>query len=115
MLTHITPIEVVNGGVVCPNLYPVELTCVGIDVSFLRWERNGTMIGTFTGLDSKGGILRRDPFTIFLDSITNVGGRANMTSRLVGNVSNLISGNRITCADIGDENAVTLSYRLKGK
>ena len=93
----------------------MEFTCVGINVGFLRWERNGTGVGTFTGRDSEGTIMHQDPFTFVLDFVENIDGRANMTSTLVGNISSLVSGDRITCADIGDEMAISLNYTLKGK
>ena len=101
---------------VCPNLHPVEFTCVGVEVSFLDWRRNEISIGIFTSISNEGVVLQPEgPFTLFLDSITKGGGRANMTSRLVGGISNLISGDRINCTELeGRNNTRTLNYTMRG-
>ena len=96
-VTRITPNDALAGGVVCPNLYPVEVTCVGVEVNFLQWQRNGISIGAFTSASNKGDFLPIGALTLFLDSITTRNSMANMTSRLVGNTSNFISSDRITC------------------
>ena len=115
-LTRVTPTDVINGGVVCPNLYPVEFTCVGVEVSFLEWRRNEISIGVFTGNFNDGDILQPEgPLVLFLDSITRRGDRATITSRLVGNISNLINGDRIRCIELGDrEDTGTLDYMTRG-
>lgn len=115
-LTSITPGDIVNGGVVCPNLYPVEITCVGVEVTLLEWERNENRLNIFTAEDNEGRVLQPEgPFTLFLDSISRQNSRANMTSRLVSNISNLMSGDRIICGELANTEAtVVLSYTLKG-
>ena len=116
-LTRITPIDVVNGGVVCPNLHPVEFTCVGVEVDLLLWQRNGNRIGVFTTFAEEGDVLQpAGPLTLILDSITKSGGpTVNVTSRLVGNISDLISGDRITCiASMDRMDTETLNYTLRG-
>ena len=97
----------------------MEFTCFGIEVSFLQWQRNGTSLGAFTSASSEDDFQREGPFTLFLDSITTRATVANMTFRLVVNISNLISGDRITCVGAGSTNTVTndtviLNYLLRG-
>ena len=113
----VTPNNILLGGVVCPNLYPVEFTCVGVEVGLLGWRRNGINIGgTFTaGFSSEGNFQQVQGFTLFLDSITTRNSVANMTSRLVGNSSNLMSGDRITCVGTGSEDTAILNFSLRGK
>ena len=115
-IDHITPNNILLGGVVCPNLYPVEFTCIGIEVGGLVWRRNRTNIGGafVAGISSEGNSQQAQGFILFLDSITTRNSVANMTSRLVGNISNLISGDRITCAGTGLEDTAILNYLLRG-
>ena len=116
-LIRITPNDVLNGGLICPNSYPVEFTCIGIEVSFLLWQRNRTSLGAFTGSSSEDDFQREGPFTLFLDSIATRANVANMTSRLAVNISNLISGDRIICVGAGSTNTndtVILNYSLRG-
>ena len=47
-----------------------------------------------------GDVQEEDSFTLILDSITTRSGVANMTSRLVTNISNLNSGDRIGCHSV---------------
>ena len=53
-----------------------------------------------------------NPFTIFLD--INTGDPANMTSRLVFNASDVMSGDTIDCITNRGGRTVTLSYQTKG-
>ena len=100
-LTRISLSNIIDGGVICPNFYPVEITCVGIEVYFLQWQRNGTNIGgSFTSASNNGQVQPEDLFTLILDSITtriitNNIMVANMTSRLKTNISNVNSGDII--------------------
>jgi hypothetical protein len=112
-LTRITPNEIINGGTVCP-LYPVEITCVGIEVTLLQWRRNEVNIGgAFSIAFNSGDVQRVDSFTLILDSITTRNIVANITSRLVTNISNLISGDTIGCVAIMQDTR-TLNYILRG-
>ena len=101
---------------ICPNIQLVEITCVCIEVTVLQWQRNGSSIGGgFTFASDTGDIQPVGPFTLILDSITirnNI--VSNMTSRLIANVSNLISGDRIGCIAIGMQDARTLNYIARG-
>ena len=93
----------------------MEFTCVGVEVSFLEWRINEMRIDIITGNSNEGAVLQHGPFTLFLDSITRRGGRANMTSRLIASISNLIIGNTIRCTELGDlEHTRILNYSVKG-
>ena len=56
------------------------------------------------------------PYTLILESIdVNQPRRvANMTTRLVVNISSLTSGDEITCATLGTNSSETLNYTLRG-
>ena len=89
--------------------------CVGIEVALLQWRRNEMNIGgTFSIAFNNGDVQQVDSFTLILDSITTRNTVANMTSRLVTNISNLNSGDRIGCVAIM-QNTRTLNYVLRGK
>lgn len=87
-------------------------------MAVLQWQRNETNIGGgFNDNFNNGDILSGvEPFTLILDSITRRSGVANMTSRLISNISNLISGDRIGCAATHGimPDTITLDYRLIG-
>ena len=102
---------------VCPNLYPVEFTCVGIEVNSLEWERSQIVLAFISSRNANEGMVptQNGPFTVFLDAITRNDDGANMTSRLVGNISDLISGDTIKCAGFNVEDIVTLDFTLRGK
>ena len=95
----------------------MEFKCSGVDVNFLQWQRNGEIVGSaFTGIPNEDTVQQTNPFTLSLDSITRRNDVVNMTSRLVGNLSNFVSGDRITCAiTINTNSMVTLTFRLRGK
>ena len=113
-LSNISPIDVVNDGIVCPNVYPVEFTCIGVEVGILQWDRNDQRIDVFTSLSEKGSVLQDGPLTLFLDSIIRSGSGYNMTSRLVTNISNLNTGDRILCRTMNAMDAIELNYMLRG-
>ena len=119
-LTRISPSDIIDGGVICPNFYSVEITCVGIEVNFLQWQRNETNIGgSFTGASNSGQVQPVDLFILILDSITtrSIANNimvANMTSRLKANISNVNSGDIIGCAANGVQDTRTLNYILRG-
>ena len=101
---------------VCPNLYPVEVTCVGTEVTVLQWQRNGMNIGGGFSINfNNGDVQQVDSFILILDSITTRSIVANMTSRFVANISSFSSGDRIGCVatDIIRDTG-TLEYILRG-
>ena len=114
-ITHISPIDIINGGIICPR--PVEIICIGVEVIVLQWLRNETNIGVFTSTGfSSGNIQREEPFTLILDSITRRDNSvANMTSRLMANISTLNSGDTIACiAGSMQQDTRTLNFILRG-
>ena len=110
--TRITPNGILSGRVVCPNIFPMEFTCNGIEVRSLTWQRNETTLGAFTDISNEGEMQQEGPLTLILDSITTSNLGANMTSRLVGNIP---SGDRVTCATSNSMDTVILDYTIKGK
>ena len=110
-------VVVTSGEAVCPNT-SLEFTCVGVKVSFLDWDRNGMEIRDFNAGDSGQTVLFVHPFTVFLDMVTIVSVSsvtiANITSRLVVNISDLMSGDQISCSQFPIESSKNLSYTLRG-
>ena len=99
-LTQTSSVNVTSGQAVCPSIL-VEFTCIGIDVSFLEWQINGAElqpnfdIGDSAPMEAPSG-----PYTLYLDaiSVNNVDRVANMTIRFHANISNLNSGDQLSCA-----------------
>lgn len=85
-------------------------------MTILQWQRNEVNIGgSFNSNFNNGAIQQEDSFTLILDSITTRELVANITSRLVTNISNLESGDQIRCAAISITPAtIALDYRLRG-
>ena len=74
----------------------------------MTWRRNGMDIESFNILSGLG-MNEDNQFTIFLD--INTGNPANMTSRLVFNASDVMSGDTIDCITNRGGRTVTLSYQ----
>ena len=92
------------------------MICTGIEVTALHWQRNGTNIGGgFTPASHKGDTQKLELITLILDSITTRNTMANMTSRLLANISNLMVGEEITCDAVIVQDAITLNYSLRGE
>ena len=106
-----SPGDVTSGNTICPNA-EVELTCIGVSVTASTWRRNGVDIDSFNVLSGLGR-REQDPFITFLD--VNTGNPANMTSRLVFNVSDVMSGDTIDCITSDGGRTVTLNYETIGR
>ena len=83
----------------CPSA-SVEFICNATEVAFLDWFRNGMEIKDFDAADPAGMIVI-PPYIVFLDTkrrfpLNNI--LANFTSRLVVNLSDLMSGDNISCS-----------------
>ena len=100
-LTQTSSVDITSGQVVCSNIH-IEFRCVGVNVSFLEWQINGTElqpnfdIGDSAPMEETSG-----PYTLYLDtiSVNNVERVANMSIRFhTNNISNLGSGGRLSCA-----------------
>ena len=109
-LTLTSPVDTTSGNTICPNT-KVEFTCMGVSVTASTWQRNGMDIESFNVL-SVLGRFEQDPFITFLD--VNTGDPANMTSRLVFNVTDVMSGDTINCITDRGGRIVTMSYQTKG-
>ena len=107
-------VDVTSGGEVCPNI-SVEFTCIGTEVAFLSWFRNGVKIEDFSSDDSIGMIVVA-PYTLFLDTInrTETSVLANFISRLAVNLSDLMSGDNISCSQLHVQKSNILSYTVRG-
>ena len=108
--------DVTSGNAICPNIAPVEFVCVATDVSFLDWQINGVNIQPTFNIGDNRMTINSDPYVLSLDRISADPMRpvANMTIRLVANISNLTSGHRITCLELVTESTVILHYTLRG-
>lgn len=112
-------VDVTHGGVVCPNIPLVMLTCIAQGVGLLEWQINDMEIidADFDYVDLAPLTVHSPPFTAFLDAISSDFSRhaANFTSRLSVNVSDLTSSDQIKC--IGDTiiiAMITLNFTLEG-
>ena len=105
--------DVTSGDTVCMNAR-VELTCIGTSITFLTWLRNGVEIDSVSLSSSLGRRQAPGGFLVFLDVLStadNMSRMGNMTSRLIFNVSDVSSGDAITCTEIGNvEGSETLNY-----
>ena len=109
--------DVTSGGDVCPNL-SVEFTCIAIEVPFFSWSRNGMEIEDFNSDDPLGMSPNvNPPYSVFLDMVTvSPSLLGNFTSRLVVNLSDLMSGDDISCLQSNTfQSSKLLSYTLRGK
>ena len=70
--------------------------------------------GAFSIAFNNGDVQQVDSFILILDSIITRNTVANITSRLVTNISTLNSGDRIGCIAIIQDTR-TLNYVLRGK
>ena len=105
-----------SGAAVCSNIPPVEISCIAVEVSFLDWQINGENIQPTFNIGDNPMTVNSGPYRLSLDRISADPVRpvANMTIRLVANISSLPSGYRITCLELVAENSVTFYYLLRG-
>ena len=110
-LTLTSPVDVTSGNTICPNT-KVEFTCIAVSVTALTWRRNVMDIDSFNVLSALGRREPVDPFITFLD--VNTGDPANMTTRLVFNASDVMSGDTVDCITNRGGRTVTLNYETEG-
>lgn len=107
--------NITAGNVFCHNISSViEFTCIGVKVPFLQWQRNSQTLYTFTLNDNSGISKYVLNFSLFLDS-NSMTAFANMSSRLVANLSDLRSGDEIKCIyniDAGIKAIKTIDYSI---
>ena len=108
--------DVTSGAAVCSNIALVEISCVAVEVSFLDWQINGENIQPTFNIGDNPMTVNSGPYHLSLDRISADPVRpvANMTIRLVANISSLPSGYHITCLELVTENSVALHYSLRG-
>ena len=99
---------------------PVQFTCIALEASFLiSWQENGEEIEPNFNIGDipKTVTVVNDPYTLLLDEIS-VGLRqdlvANMTSRLMINLTDLMNGDQVTCSELAAHDSVTLHYEIRG-
>lgn len=111
-----TSVDVTSGDAVCSNIPPVEFTCVAVEVSFLDWQVNGVNIQPTFNIGDNPLTVSSGSYILSLDRISADQMRpvANMTVRLVANISSLPSGHRITCLELVAESSLTLHYVARG-
>ena len=99
----------------CPNLSLV-VECIGIEVNFLEWRRNDVEIEPNFNIGDSPREQSTGPYTLILEAIDvdQMKRVANMTTRLVVNISSLRSGDEITCATFGMSSSEMLNYTLRG-
>ena len=115
-LTLSSSVDVASGGAVCPNISPVEFTCVAVQVIFLEWRINTTQIGSLTLNEDEGRVFQTEKFAFSLEKITVSNNRANMTSRLVVDISNLANGDQIICiSEAQVQDTETINYTVRSK
>ena len=110
-------VDLTAGKEVCLNTPTVEFSCVGQEVSFLAWQRNGVEIEPNFHIGRLPGTYNstNGPYTLFLDNVTDVEMRvANITTRLLVNISYLMSGDEIVCATLGMNSSKILNYTFRG-
>ena len=106
--------DVISGGDVCPNV-TVNFTCDATEVAFLRWLRNGVVIEAYNSADPIGMIVV-PPYNVSLDAVRRFPSTAlaNFTSRLVVNLSDLMSGDNISCSQDPLQKSNIISYTVRG-
>ena len=116
MVTLTSSVNITSGEAICPNTQPVVFTCVAVEASFLSWQRSGEEIEPNFNIGDTPRTVVSGPYNLSLDEI-HVGLRqvANMTSRLVINLTDLMDGDRVTCKELVANDSVTLHYKIQGE
>ena len=106
----------ISGSAVCPS-QQVEFTCIATGVHFLDWEENGVEIEDFTAgnTPSPSGMVI-GPYTVFLDvvNIIPMTSTANITTRLVVNLTHLMIGDQISCTQLSLRDSLFIRYIRRG-
>ena len=110
--------NVTSGDTVCSNIPTVEFTCIGLEVIYLEWQRNGMEIinAEFDYIDKAPVVTHSGPFTVFLDAVVSDKSIyvANITSRLTFNITDMISQDQISCRTNGNKiTTMALDFSLK--
>ena len=95
---------------------PVVFICVAVEASFLSWQRNGEEIEPNFNIGDTPRTVITGPYNLLLDEI-RVGRLrqvANLTSRLVVNLTDLMNGDQLTCKELVAQDSLTLHYKIQG-
>ena len=108
-------VDITSGEILCPNTHPVVFTCIAVEASFLSWQRNRNEIEPNFNIGDTPRSVMTGPYNLSLDEIHRHEGQvANMTSRLVVSLNDLVNGDRVTCKELVAQDSITLHYKLQG-
>ena len=116
MVTLTSSVNITSGAALCHNMQPVVFTCTTVDVSFLSWQRNREEIEPNFNIGDTPRSVVSSLYTLFLDEI-HVGQLrqvANMSSRLVVNLTDLMDGDKVTCKELVAQDSINLHYKIQG-
>ena len=116
MVALTSSVNITSGAALCRNIQPVVFTCTTVDVSFLSWQRNREEIEPSFNIGDTPRNVVSGPYTLFLDGI-HVGQLrqvANMSSRLVVNLTDLMDGDQVTCKELVAQDSINLHYKIQG-
>jgi hypothetical protein len=90
-----------------------------VEASFLSWQRNGDEIEPNFNIGDTPRTVVTGPYNLSLDEIhrnvgPGMGQVANMTSRLVVSLNDLMNGDRVTCKELVAQDSITLHYKTQG-
>ena len=115
-MTLTSSVNITTGASLCRNMQPVVFTCTTEDVSFLSWQRNREEIEPNFNIGDTPRSVVSGLYTLFLDEI-HVGQLrqvANMSSRLVVNLTDLMDGDKVTCKELVAQDSINLHYKIQG-
>ena len=117
-MTLTSSVNITSGAALCRNMQPVVFTCTAVDVSFLSWQRNGEEIEPNFNIGDMPRRVASGLYTLFLNEIHVSQLRqlqvANMTSRLVVNLTDLVDGDKVTCKELVAQDSINLHYKIRG-
>ena len=107
-------VDVMSGGALCPY-NSVEFTCVATGVTFINWQANNRRIAGFNAGQQHAQEFS-PPYTVFLDEVNvdMMTELANMTSRIVVNMSDLVTGVQLSCSQLSIKRVLNISYVIRG-
>ena len=121
LVTLTSSVDITSGTALCPNTHPVVFTCTAVEASFLSWQRNRNEIEPNFNIGDAPRIVVTGPYNLSLDEIhrhmgPGMGVRqvANMTSRLVVSLNDLMNNDRVTCRELVAQDSITLHYKIQG-
>ncbi len=119
LITLTSAVNITSGAALCPNTQPVVFTCIAVEASFLSWQRNRDEIEPNFNIGDMPRTVVTGPYNLSLDEIRRhvgpgMGQVANMTSRLMVSLNDLMSGDRVSCKELVAQDSITLHYKIQG-